>query len=446
MTISLEKVAGAIGVRQTTPPTPVSGWSVDSRTIDAGDLFFALRGEHHDGHAFLGDAFRNGAVAAVVDREAEADGALLRVPDTLKALQGLAGWARRRWSGDVVGVTGSGGKTTTKELIARYLETEMKVGKTAGNFNNHVGLPLSILRLPDDARAAVLEIGMNHSGEIRALAGIARPTVGVVTNVGHVHMEFFSSIDEVALAKRELIESLPRDGVAVLNADDPRVVRFREVHPGSVVTFGFSNGADVRADGAEYTPEGFRIRFGKTVLESPLVGRHGAYNVLAAVATARVFGIPPEKLLEATRSTGAGRMRGQRFTHAGVTILDDCYNSNPDAVLLMLDVLRQAPARRRIAVLGEMLELGRWSESMHRDVGRYVASCGINVLIGIRGAACHMVDEAVKAGLPDSAAFFFEDPVEAGSRARGEAGEGDAVLFKGSRGTRVEKALEQFLK
>jgi len=446
MTISLDKAAAAIGVKQTAPATPISGWSVDSRTIQAGELFFALRGENHDGHAFVGEALRNGAVAAVVDREVETDGMLLRVADTLKALQGLAAWARRRWSGDVVGVTGSGGKTTTKELIARFLETEMKVGKTAGNFNNHVGLPLSILRLPDDARAAVLEIGMNHPGEIRALAGIARPTVGVVTNVGHVHMEFFSSIDEVALAKRELIESLPRDGVAVLNADDPRVVRFREVHPGAAVTFGFSASADVRADEAEYTPEGVRIRFGTTMLESPLVGRHGAYNVLAAVATARVFGIPPDRLCEAARSTSAGRMRGQRFTHAGVTILDDCYNSNPDAVRLMLDVLRQAPARRRIAVLGEMLELGRWSESMHRDVGRYVASCGINVLIGIRGAARHMVDEAVKAGLSDSAALFFEDPVEAGSRARQEAGEGDAVLFKGSRGTRVEKALEQFLK
>jgi UDP-N-acetylmuramoyl-tripeptide--D-alanyl-D-alanine ligase len=447
MMLTLGEVAEAIGSPAASAEASVSGWSVDSRTTESGDLFFALRGPNHDGHQFVREAFQKGAVAAVVERAAEKPGTLLEVKDTLEALQSVASRARRQWSGEVIAVTGSAGKTTTKEVIARFLEVEMPVGKTSGNLNNHVGLPLSILRLPDGVRVAVLEIGMNHPGEIRRLAQIARPTMGVVTNVGYAHMEYFDSIEEVALAKRELIESLPADGVAVLNADDAQVIRFREVHPGPTVSFGFSPGADVHAEEVEYRPDGVRFRTGESEwFDSSLPGRHGVLNLLAGLAVAQVYRIAPRRLREAARSVSAGRMRGERFTHAGITVLDDCYNSNPEAARLMLDLLRATPAQRRFAVLGEMLELGRWSESLHRDVGRYVASCGINVLIGIRGAALHMVDEAVSAGLSDSAAYFFEDPVVAGGFARRLAREGDAVLFKGSRSTHVERALDSFLK
>jgi len=447
MTIALQDVASAIGAPALAPSPAVSGWSVDSRTIQAGDLFFALRGPNHDGHDFVADVFRRGAGAAVVDRRVDAAGVLLPVNDSLAALQALAAWARNRWGGQVIAVTGSAGKTTTKEIIASFLETEMPAGKSAGNLNNHVGLPLSILRLSDECRAAVLEIAMNHAGEIRRLAGIARPDVGVVTNVGHAHAESFGSIDDIAAAKRELIEALPPDAVAVLNADDPRVSRFREIHTGPVVTFGFAGDADVRAETVEYRQDGARFRLsGSVELETPLTGRHGVMNVLAAVAVARVFGIPPERLRDAARSLAPAKMRGERFTHAGVTVLNDCYNSNPEAVRAMIDSLRDIPARRRCAVLGEMLELGRWSEALHRGVGRYAAESGIHVLVGIRGAARHVIEEAVKAGLPDGAAYFFEDPAEAGDLLRGLLREGDAVLFKGSRGTRVELALERFLK
>ena len=447
MTIPLRDVAGAIGSEAPPGEALISGWSVDSRTIGAGDLFFALRGPNHDGHRFVREALEKGAAAAVVDQPVEAPGKLLRVADTLEALQSAALRARRQWRGEVVAVTGSAGKTTAKEVIARMLETEMTVGKSIGNLNNHIGVPLSILRLPSEARVAVVEIGMNHAGEIRRLARVARPTVGVVTNAGYAHMEFFGSLEEVALAKRELIESLPEGGTAVLNADDPQVIRFRDAHRGPVITFGLSADADVRAEDVAYRPDGVRFRCGgSTWFESPLLGRHGVLNLLTGLAVARVFGIAPERLREAARSTAAGKMRGERFTHAGITVFDDCYNSNPEAVRSMLDVLRATAARRKHAVLGEMLELGRWSESLHRDVGLYAASCGINVLIGIRGAALHMVDEAVRAGLPDSAAYFFEDPAAAGEFARRLAREGDAVLFKGSRGTHVEKALESFLK
>src|SRR5713101_7695937 len=239
--------------------TVVSGWSVDTRTLEAGDLYFALRGPSHDGHAFVEDALRKGAAGVVVDHAIDGVRNALIVKDTLAALQSLAKWARSRWSGQVVGVTGSAGKTTTKDAIAQLLSAEMKVGKTIGNLNNHVGTPLSILRLPEECRVAILEMGMNHAGEIRALAEIACPNVGVVTNVGYAHTEYFDNIEGVALAKRELIEALPADGVAVLNADDSRVVEFRDV-VGQVPDLPSAAGAN-RA-GREPAPPGRSVTFG----------------------------------------------------------------------------------------------------------------------------------------------------------------------------------------
>jgi UDP-N-acetylmuramoyl-tripeptide--D-alanyl-D-alanine ligase len=438
----------------------VSGWSVDTRTLAAGDLFFALRGPSRDGHDYVEEAIRKGAAVVVVDHPIEGLRNTLVVPDTLGALQSMAGWARKQWGGQVIGVTGSAGKTTTKDAIAHLLSPEMKVGKTIGNLNNHVGVPLSILRLSDDSRLAVLEMGMNHAGEIRALAEIARPDVGVVTNVGYAHTEFFDSIEGVAAAKRELIEALPADGVAVLNADDPRVVEFRNVAteprlvarpsgsglltPGRSVTFGFSEQADVRARNLELTPDGSRFDVNSVHFDIPLPGRHGAMNALAAIAVAGAYGIPPERLTAAARTLESEKMRGQRIQTDGITILNDCYNSNPEAVRAMVDVLGVTPARRRLAVLGEMLELGPWAEPLHREIGTYVAGRGIDVLIGIRGASRHMVDEAMRAGM-SGAAYFFEDPQAAGDFLQDLAREGDVILFKGSRGVAVEKAMERLL-
>jgi len=448
MIFSLPEIAVALNLPcDLYPRIPITGWSVDTRTLAPGDLFFALRGPAHDGHEFVRAAFDKGAAAAIVERSSETAGPLIQVPDVLDAMQKLASWARNRWGGEVLAVTGSAGKTTTKEIIARLLEPAMPVGKSAGNLNNHIGLPLSILRLPPEARVAVLELGMNHAGEIRRLAAVAQPDVGVVTNVGHAHVESFASIDEVALAKRELIEALPASGVAVLNADDPRVARFQEVHPGRSVTFGLSPEADVRAEQVELGTGGVRFRLGEALwLESPMPGLHSVLNLLAGIAVAGLFGIRPADLQPAVKSLEAGVMRGRRFVHRGITIVDDCYNSNPEAARHMLELLRAEPGRRRIAVLGEMLELGSLSEPLHRELGRHAAERGIDVLIGVRGAAGHMVDEALRAGMPESAARFFEDPAEAGEFARREASEGDVILFKGSRGTRVELALGSFVK
>jgi UDP-N-acetylmuramoyl-tripeptide--D-alanyl-D-alanine ligase len=444
MEFSLAQIAAVLN-----SPVPhhgrITGWSVDSRSITPGNLFFALRGPNHDGNAYIDEVLSKGAIAVVAERNIPGPGPVMVVPDALLALQHLAAWARDQWGGDVAGITGSAGKTSTKDVIAQMLAVRLRTGKTIGNFNNHVGVPLSILRLPNDAEVAVLEIGMNHAGEILQLAKIARPRIGVVTNVGYAHIEAFESIEGIAAAKRELIDSLPVDGIAVLNADDPRVARFSDDRFGRTITFGLSEDADVRAEEVELLPESSRFRVGDIQFETRLPGRPGILNVLAGIAVAGIYGISPAHLQDVVSALAPGKMRGERFTVHGTQILNDCYNSNPDAARAMIGVLRDTPARRRISVLGEMLELGRWSECLHRDVGRYVAECGIDVLVGIRGAARFTVDAAVEAGLAVDAAYFFDDPANAGDYLRQIAQEGDAILFKGSRGTRVELALERFL-
>jgi UDP-N-acetylmuramoyl-tripeptide--D-alanyl-D-alanine ligase len=451
MTLDLQEVARIAGAVGDFPPVPITGWSVDTRTQNPGDLYFALRGPNHDGHDYVRAAMEKGAAGVVVERPTlpsrEREGAVhfpaeLLVPDSLRALQNLAAWARKKWGGTVVAVTGSAGKTTAKDAIAHLLAVDMAVGKTVGNFNNHVGVPLSILRLPADCRAAVLEMGMNHAGELRALAGIAKPDIGVVTNVGYAHVEFFESIEGVAAAKRELIEALPLGGVAVLNADDRRVLAFRETHPGKSLTFGFSELADIRAEAVEFRPDGSHFRALGVDFETGAAGRHGVMNVLAAIAVAPVFHIAPERLRAAVRSFSPGAMRGERTVHNGIVVWNDCYNSNPEAAESMIDVLRETPAARRIAVLGEMLELGQAAAELHRRVGRYAARRGIGFLIGVRGNARAMAEAAQEAGM---AARFVEDPVQAGECAREIARPGDAILFKGSRGVRMERALERFL-
>lgn len=440
MNLPLSRVAACLGLAAPSSDPMVTGWSIDSRTAAPGDLFIALRGERFDGHDYVAEVLARGAAAALVERPGE--GTRLVVPNTQVALEELGRQVRQAWGGTVIGVTGSAGKTTTKDVVAALVSTGQATGKTIGNLNNHIGVPLSILRLPGEARVAVLEMGMNHAGEIRHLCGIARPEIGVVTNVGYAHVENFADgLEGVAAAKRELIECLPADGLAVLNADDPRVASFPHARR---VTFGLGEAAMLRAhdvelgeDGAAFTVDGLRFR-------TRLMGQHGVRNVLAGLAVARELGCPLGDLREAAAALEPGPMRGAKRVHEGVLIYDDCYNANPDAMRAMLDVLKETPARRRIAVLGEMRELGAWAEPLHGAIGEYAAASGVDVLFGIRGAARHLVASAQSAGMAADAALFFEEPEEAGRALRGVAQAGDAVLFKGSRGTRVELALRAF--
>ncbi|MBM3786389.1 MAG: UDP-N-acetylmuramoyl-tripeptide--D-alanyl-D-alanine ligase [Acidobacteria bacterium] len=441
MRLTLTAIARYTGAAPLADERVVSDWSIDTRTLLQGALYIALCGEIHDGHSFLAAAAEKGAVAAIVDRRGwKADIPLLVVDDTLTALQDLARAARAHLRFPITGITGSAGKTSTKEAVGALLAANLRVTKNEGNLNNHIGVPLSLLRMDETAQAGVLELGMNHAGEIRALARIAKPSIGIVTNVGTAHIENFGSIDGIALAKRELIEELPSDGVAVLNADDARVARFRHHHRGKTLTFGIDEPAGIQALDLELRENGSKFRVENTTFEIALPGKHAVRNVLAGIGAGLVHGLRLDAMAEAARGLQPSKMRGERMVHNGVTLLNDCYNSNAEAAKAMIETLLLQPGARKIAVLGEMLEMGEWAERLHREVG--LAAARADIVIGIRGAAEHLADAAREAG---AEALFFQDPVDAGEALRGIARAGDVVLFKGSRGTRVERALERFM-
>ena len=424
------------------------GYSIDSRTVAQGELFFAVKGERMDGHDFVEQALEKGAVAAVVRKDQIArytvKTQLLAVDDTLLALQTLGTAVRRLWGKPLVGVTGSTGKTTTKEAIAHVLSSRFHVLKSEGNFNNHFGLPLTLLRIEPEHDIAIIEMGMSHAGEIAALAKIAHPEIGVVTNVAPVHLEYFSSIADIARAKYELIEALPAHGTAVLNADDEYVSQFSREFNGKVAMYGLRATADVRAENIEQ--HGLEGSTFDLVVEScrekavlPLVGRHNIYNALAAVAVGLDRGLTPSEMAGALATLAPADKRGQVVKLGNVTVINDCYNSNPKALAAMVDVLANMPAKRRIIVAGEMLELGPTGEKLHLEAGLYMAKKKVDLLLGVRGLARHAVDAAKRLGIQ---AEFVSTPEEAGEWLSRYTQDGDVVLLKASRGVKLERALE----
>jgi UDP-N-acetylmuramoyl-tripeptide--D-alanyl-D-alanine ligase len=444
------------------------GYSIDSRSVKPAELFFAVKGERLDGHDFVEQALNRGAIAAVVRKDQLAryanPAALLAVDDTLIALQTLATAVRKIWGKTAIGITGSMGKTTTKEAAAHLLALRYRVHRTRGNFNNHFGLPLGLLTLEPEYDVAVVEMGMSHSGEIAALARIALPNQAIITNVAPVHLESFENIAGIARAKYELIEALPHGGTAVLNADDEYVSQFGRDFRGKVILFGLKPTAgvpaDVRAENIELLgPEGTRFDLvshlpgceARQSVHSPLLGQHNVYNVLAAAAIALDHGITPSEIAASLPSLQAADKRGQVVQLGNITVLYDCYNSSPKALIAAVDTLAAMPARRRIVVAGEMLELGATGEQLHRDCGRYIAGIQartqaggkLDFLLGVRGLAKPMVEAANEAGMK---AEFVATPEEAGEWLAHETREGDAVLMKASRGVKLEKALETWRK
>jgi UDP-N-acetylmuramoyl-tripeptide--D-alanyl-D-alanine ligase len=376
---------------------------------------------------------------------------LLAVPDTLAALQNLAQAVRTRWGRRLAAVTGSAGKTTTKEILAALLAARFRVLKSEGNLNNEYGLPLQLLRLEEEDEAAVVELGMSHAGELKRLAEIARPDVGVVTRVAPVHLEFFASVDEIALAKRELIEGLTgRESVAVLNADDSRVARFAQDAPGRVVTFGVAGSGDFRAEniqdrglnGSEFD---FLGPEGRARLRLPLAGRHNISNALGALAAASVWGVGAAEAREIFPKLEATGMRGRVLQYdAGFTVINDCYNSNPVALAAMVELLTNTPAEgRHILAAGEMLELGPASAELHREAGRTAAATGkLGWIIGVQGDAENFVRGAIEAGHPAGRAKFCASSAEAGELVGNLMERGDVLLVKGSRGVKMEFIVE----
>jgi UDP-N-acetylmuramoyl-tripeptide--D-alanyl-D-alanine ligase len=448
MKLPLWRIAEFVGARgECDQEACAMGYSIDSRTLSPGDLFVAIHGERFDGHDYVQAALEKGAVGAVIQAEKQVSGdpmRLLRVEDTVKALQSLGAAARRLWGKPLLAVTGSVGKTTTKEILAHILATRFRVMKSTGNLNNHIGLPLQLLKLEAEHDLAVVEMGMNHAGEIRALGALAHHDLAVVTTVAPVHLEFFGSLAEIARAKYEIIETLHPGGVAVLNADDDYVCQFGRDFKGKVVTFGIRRAADVSAqkiklNGAEGSTfelvagsVGERVTF-------PLVGEHNIYNALAAAAAAMERGVTPSQAAVALSTIRPPEKRGQVVSIGGATIINDCYNSNPRALEAMIDTLASMKAERHILVAGEMLELGETAEALHRDCGRHAAEKKIDLVIGVRGLARALAEAACGAG---TQAWFVEAPEQAGEWLANNLRPGDAVLLKASRGVKLERALE----
>ncbi len=445
------------------------GYSIDSRTVGAGELFFAVKGERVDGHDYVETALANGAVAAVVSNRwltpAAVDSCkLLYVPESedcvLAAMQTLATRVREQWGGRVVGVTGSAGKTTTKEMIATVLAARFRVLKSAGNLNNHFGVPLQLLRLEPEHEVAVIEMGMNHAGEIRRLCEIARPDWGVVSNVAAVHLEFFpEGIAGIAAAKRELVEALPVDGLAFLNGDDVWVRGFgaalaqesgeADLSPSAkddrVVLYGLGVEAAVRAEEVEDAGlDGVRFTVvaggERAKVRMALLGRHNVHNALAAIAAGWKSGMALAECAAAVEQMRAPEKRGSLVRWRGAMVVNDCYNSNPRALDAMVDALRAMPAAkggRRIVIAGEMLELGPDGAALHAACGR--AMRGMDAVVGVRGLSAELVRGAREVGVD---AVFVDTPEEAGRWMREQVRAGDVVLLKASRGVRLEGTLE----
>ena len=459
--MSAAEIAAATGGRVTSgnPAHRVGRWSIDTRSLQPGDLFVAIRGDRFDGHAFVAAALAAGAAGAVVTAapvlpEAGKGGPaplLIEVADTTRALQDGAREMRRRAGAKVVAITGSAGKTTTKELAAAFLAAKYSVFRNKGNLNNHIGLPLSLLELRTRPDVAVVELGMNHAGEIRTLIGIAEPDVRVWTNVGDAHLGFFASADAIADAKGEILDQARPGDLLIANADDERIAARIRDFAGRTVTFGLSAAAQVRGSDVEHLGlDGMAATVttprGEMRMRTPLLGTGNLLNLLAAAAVAIELGVPLPAIADRAASMAPAPHRGELLRlPGGITLIDDSYNSSPAALKRSLETVHAATgSARKIAVLGEMLELGAHAERLHQECGRAAADAGLSLLIAVGGdGAQWLADSARRAGMAESAVLFVPTSNEASEIALRKVRPGDLILVKGSRGIRTDLVVDR---
>jgi UDP-N-acetylmuramoyl-tripeptide--D-alanyl-D-alanine ligase len=435
----------------------VKGVSIDSRTIREGELFVAIKGDRFDGHDFVPEVMKRGAWGSLVARTVLENRSsllgglknVLPVEDTLTALQEMAYWHRRQFAIPVVGITGSNGKTTTKEMLAGILQQQGPVLKNEGNLNNHIGVPLTLLRLNASHTAAVVEMGMSAAGEIDLLARFVGPDVAVITNIGPAHLEFLRSLDLVAQAKGELFSHLKPEGTAVLNADDRYFDELKRKFSGRVLSFGMDRMSDMRASHIRqekgFTDFTIRSDGSSTNVRLRAVGRHNIYNALAAAAAALAVGMSLDVVKNGLESFLPSAMRSELRQVQGRTVLADCYNANPasmDAALATLISLKSGG--RAIAVLGDMLELGTVTVDAHRAIGETVARLGVDLVITLGQLAKHVGEGAIDAGMPKDRVLEAGSQAEAAALLKKLSRPGDTVLIKGSRGMKMEKILEEF--
>ncbi len=459
MSFPLEEILKATGgaLLQGSEATVFNAISTDSRTISEGSLFIALKGERFDGHHFAIDALRKKAGGVMIEEDRAGDvwwkgfetKPVILVKDTLHALGEIARDRRRKFGVPVVALTGSNGKTTTKEMIAACLETTFPILKTAGNLNNLIGLPLTLLKLTEKERVVVLEMGMNRPGEIQRLTEIAEPDVGLITNIQRAHLEGVGSLERIKEEKGALFRGMKRDGSIIVNQDDLRVVALAEAFPGQKITFGIDHPSDVmareiRVRAREGTFFILNLDGEEVEVQLPLLGRHFVYNALSAIATASLFGIEKEKAIEALSRFRPFSMRMELVPLGGeITLINDAYNANPDSMEMALRTLSEAKGEgRAIAVLGDMLELGEDSVEAHRELGRRAAELSIDLLLAIGEEASVVVGSALQEGLNQERARVVESHSEAASIVRAFAREGDWILVKGSRGMAMERVVE----
>ncbi|MDD2573449.1 MAG: UDP-N-acetylmuramoyl-tripeptide--D-alanyl-D-alanine ligase [Bacillota bacterium] len=427
--------------------------SLDTRTLEQGSLFIPLRGERFDGHDFLAQAARKGARVMIVDREGDYGYryvSVIRVKDTLEALHLLARWYRTRFEADFVAVTGSTGKTTTKNIIATVLEAKYNVLKTPGNYNNQIGLPATIMSLDVSHRAGVIEMGMSGYGEIENLMKIVKPKVSVITNIGMSHIERLGSREGVLRAKMEVFSGMAKDPTAVINADDPLLRSGSKGLDIPVVYYGIKEGdykaENVLSRGEEGTSYTLLAEGGRFEVVLPLPGRHNVYNSLAAVVVGRLFSMEFEEIIRALRGLEGERMRLTiHSTPGGISVINDAYNASPDSMKSALEVLSDMPGERKIAVLADMLEMGTFSEEGHRLVGQYAAYAGLDVLITVGDKSRFIALEAEERGMDPRRVYCFENKGQAAEFLYDFIKEGDVILVKGSRRTRMEELAGRIL-
>lgn len=428
----------------------VSRMQSDSRKVRSGDLFVALKGAKADGHDFAEAAINHGAVAALVSRPISEKLPSIEVEDTLRAYGEIAAGYRKLTGVKVVGITGSVGKTTTKEMTARVLEAAYHTAKTEGNHNNNLGLPMTIMDMPENTEVAVLEMGMNHSGEMEYLSSIARPDLAIITNIGTMHIEHLGTREGILQAKLEIMRGMPEDGAGVFNGDEPLLWNIRAIGKHKKYYYGIENHAcDVTAtdiveldDGVRFVVHGFGQQFELFV---PMLGRHAVYNALAATTVGLLLGVKPEQIQARFSSFHNTGMRQKIYVKNGVTIIEDCYNAGPESTEAALDVLAGIKTDgRRIAVLGDMLELGNRSAAEHYRIGR-LAVGKADLLLTYGEHSVRTLTGAITGGMNPKNTDHFDTHEDMARMLKMRVSEGDVVLFKGSRGMRMEKVLQLFL-
>ena len=455
LSLKLKEIVEAVDgkILQGNPDQVVNNMTIDSRRVKPGDLFFAIVGENNDGHNFIPEAVDNGARIVITSRSIKPYSglAIILVRDTTKALQDLASFVRNKIENlKVIGITGSAGKTTTKDIIASILSEDKKVLKSKGNYNNEYGLPLSLLELDGNEDIAILEMAMRNKGDISRLAEIARPDIGVITNIGPAHLENLKTIENVASAKSELLTGLNSGGIAVLNYDDEYIRNMvNSFNDLKKITVSLKNqNVDYYADQIEYIKNGeesrFRVHDGNNnyILEMDRAGEHNIYNALAAIAVARVLGISWESIKEGIKDIEVTELRQEIRRIDGIRIINDSYNANPLSMKAGIDSLINIDGERKIAVLGAMLELGRIENAAHKEIGKYLYKNGIDVLIGVGGMGEIIAEGAAEAGMAKQSIYIYDNNEDAASFINKIMQSGDAILVKGSRALEMEEIVD----